>query len=1020
MELGQEIQHFSLISSLGKGGMGEVFLALDNRLGRNVALKFLSADLCAQPDHVNRFIREARAASSLNHPNVCTIHEINDSGPRPFIAMEFIEGETLAQMIVRSRRGVYQTIEVALQVADALAEAHKNGLIHRDIKPANIIVSPTGRVKLLDFGLAKQVDRKHAGSEELSITRDGMIVGTASYMSPEQTRGLDVDERTDVWSLGVTMYEMLTGIHPFAGETLADTLASILTQEPIPIKRIVPGLPKALEDLVSHCLKKKIDERLASCSDLQARLRLLESELDIVETFDTIHGSVKRDDPTVAFEHATTEVALEKVTGKEIRKRNLRPNNLPERYDPILGRDKEISEVVALLRDDRVRLVTLTGIGGTGKTRLAEAVAENMLVDFEDGVFLVELGAITQKELIIQQIAGSLGIEDHGGKALDKLLSEHLNGKNILLVLDNFEQIVNGAAELTSLFDSSDRLKMLVTSRVLLNLSVEREYTVPPLELPSGSQSTDVLSSNPAIRLFVDRASTVRPTFELTEKNVEMVRAICSRLEGLPLAIELAAARMRVLSPAAIHEKLDDSLRLLAGGAGDIPERHRTMRGMVKWSYDLLSEPERSMFIQLSVFRGGFRFEAAEAVCMTDGNGGPEAFELLASFADKSLLYKKETASGELRFHILEVVREFAAEELQATGREFEAGKHHAEYFTQFAELMEPRIQAGDADVFPVLEEDHDNFRSAIRWSLDNDPALAVRLVVALRNFWILHGHLNEGFAWLADASDVGDPPADLRFTLMNGLGLAARFRGDHDAARKAYVAGLAAGEEAGDKTGIAISSRGLGLVLMQSGDIEAARSHFERGLEISRELEDDLGIAMSLSFLGDLYRSAGDYSAAAQPIESSVEIFRKIGRRAALADALNNLGSVLIVQNNFTKGKACFSEAFEIAHNLGNKITISHSLDGFAAIALHNGDLAACARLSGAADAMRESVGYKIEPAEMRFRDSYFEKLRKKLSASELSDETEKGRQVELAALAEMVSGSRNTIKPSEDVITA
>ncbi len=1008
MKPGQDIQHFTLLSSLGKGGMGEVFLARDNRLGRNVALKFLAEEFCSQKDHVTRFVREARAASSLNHPNVCTIHEISDSAPRPFIAMEYVEGETLAQMIVRNRRGVNQAIAIALQAADALAEAHRSGLVHRDVKPANIIVTPSGRVKLLDFGLAKQVTRGLSGPEEASITREGMIVGTASYMSPEQTRGREVDERTDVWSLGVTLYEMLTGVHPFAGESIADTLAAILTKDPKPVSEIISVVPPSLSLLIAKCVSKDPEDRIASSKEFLASLRNVEAEMksrtDSVATAELGNG---REEPTASLELATTEFAVEKVTGEEIRRRNLRPNNLPERFDRILGREREISEIAAMLRDRRTRLITLAGIGGTGKTRLAEAVGEELLADLSDGVFLVELGSITDKELILRQVAGTLGVEERGGKETDELLAEHLRGRSMLLILDNFEQVADGAGELLKLLEASDRLKLLVTSRVILNLSIEREYSVPPLELPDGTTPPETLSDNPAVRLFIERASSVRPNFEFSEKNADKIARICSRLEGLPLAIELAAARMRVLSPTAILEKLDDKLRLLGAGADDLPERHRTMRGMVGWSYNLLGESERVLFRRLSVFRGGFRLEAAEDVCSSlNAATGVETFEILASLVEKSLVIKRELGGGELRFNMLEVVREFAAEELAASGEDFEALELHARYFTSFAEEMEPKVQAGEADTFRRLEEDHDNFRSALRWSLASAPDLAIRLAVALRNFWILHGHLNEGFGWLAAASEIGGPPAGARFKLMNGLGLAARFRGDHETARRAYIAGLAAGEEAGDKAGIAISCRGLGLVLMQRGEGQAASEHFERGLEISRGLGDELGIAMSLSFLGDLYRSLGDYDAAGAPFEDSVEIFRRLGRRAALADALNNLGTVYSARGITAAATDCFREAFDIASDLGNKITMSHSLDGFAAIALESSNPALAAIFAGAADAMRKSVGYQIEPAEKRFREIYMQKLTGQLHEDEIATHFEAGAAYGTRDLVTLISG--------------
>lgn len=999
--IGQNIERFKILSLLGKGGMGEVFLANDESLGRKVALKFLNEEFCSDPGHVTRFLREARAASALNHQNVCTIHEISDHGARPFIAMEFIEGETLAQMIVRCRRGLHQSVNIAVQAADALSAAHAIGIVHRDIKPANIIVTPGGKVKLLDFGLAKQISGDIANLKDISVTRDGMIVGTASYMSPEQARGLNVDGRTDIWSLGICIFEMITGVQPFVGETAADTLALILTREPPPVASLVPGIPASFQNVISKCLRKRPEERYASCDELFSDLKDLESRYGDIAQLTPLLGRVQKEEKTLVFEQATTEVAVDKITGQDIKDRDLHPNNLPERYDVMVGREKEIADLVTLIKKANTRLVTLTGIGGTGKTRLAEAVATELLPDFSDGVFMVELGNLTQGALIIPAIADSLGIEDRGGSSISELLADHLAKKRILLVLDNFEQLDDGSGIVAGLIEAAPSLKMIVTSRTTLNLSVEKEFHVPPLDIPATGIDKSAPSS--AVLLFADRAAQVRPNFALTEQNTAVIAEICSRLEGLPLAIELAAARMRVLSPQNILRKLDDKLTLLGGGPEDRPERHRTMRGMVKWSYDLLSEPEQEMFRRLAVFRGGFRLEAAEEVCMVSGPADLEPFELIASLTEKSLLTRRELANGEMRLQMLEVVREYALEALIESNEEDVIKRRHARYFADFSDEAERYIQTTEsAKWLDRLDEDHDNLRAAMRWTLEKDPDMAVRLAVSLRNFWILHGHLNEGFEWLMAASSVGKPPANARFKLMNGLGLAARFRGDHEAARRAYVAGLKAGEEAEDLPGIAISCRGLGLVLMQSGDTEEAAAQFQRGLDISQSLGDDLGVAMSLSFIGDLHRAAAQYAKAKPLIERSVELFRKIGRRAALGDALNNLAAACAELDDIELASDHFLEALGIAADLKNKITLSHSIDGFAAIALKRGDPKRSARLSSAAENMRESVGYKIEPAERMFRDSYRSVLMNELSAEEMRIEEEAGRQMPAYALSD------------------
>ena len=544
-----------------------------------------------------------------------------------------------------------------------------------------------------------------------------------------------------------------------------------------------------------------------------------------------------------------------------------------------------------------------------------------------------------------------------------------------------------------------------------------------------------------AVRLFVERARAAKPHFRLTAENATVIGAICERLDGLPLAIELAAARIRILSPAAILGRLENSLGLLTGGALDLPKRQQTMRGAVDWSYDLLDESEKSLFRRLAVFAGGLRIEAAEEVgAWQKAEGGkepdsvdeklflptaygrlPTVLDGITSLIDKSLLIQKEQPDGEARFRMLEVVRDFALESLDTAGETQAVRRIHAEHFIAFAERAEPFVQAAQsAEWLDRLEEEHDNLRAAMRWSLDNDPSMAVRLAVALRNFWLLHSHLSEGYAWLKAASEhSGRLSAPLRFKLMNGLGLVARWRGDYETAGNAYADGLAAGKEADDKQGIALSSRGLGLVAMQQGDIPASKEYFESGLEISRELNDKFGIALSLSFLGDLARTEGNSSAARPIFEEALKLFRELDNKSAISDTLNNLGAAALGDGDPQAAAKHFAEALQTAGELGNKITISCSLDGFGAIAAARGGFDLAARLSGAAKNLRESIGYKIEPAERVFRDAYLSKVQESMEKDSFEAEQEGGRNMLLEdacaeALQSIVTLEKTQILPA------
>lgn len=985
-EIGQTFAQYTIISALGSGGMGEVFLAEDKKLGRRAALKFLSPEFACDREHMERFVREARAASSLNHPNICTIYEISDTSKPPYIAMEYVEGETVAAMIRRRRRTITESIRIAIQVAEALAEAHGQGLIHRDVKPANMIVNSKARVKMLDFGLAKRVSADELAADPQFITHAGVVLGTASYMSPEQARGLEVDHRSDIWSLGVCLYEMLTATLPFKGETAADTFASILTSEPKPPSAIISDIPSELDAITLRALRRSRGDRFQSIEDMLAELRSAELA---DAPFGRRPTSPQPDEPTEVFATAPTEHNPALETDEDAPRRS-NPNNLTATFDRIIGRETEIAELFRRLQDPQTRLITMTGVGGTGKTTLARAVAGRSLQKFRDGVYFIEMADVARADVVAATIAQALGIKEEAGRPILDLLKQHLSDKQMLVVIDNFEQIVEAAPQIAELLKAANGLKLLVTSRELLRLAAEVEFQVPPLYLPDVSAVPfEEMRDSEAIVLFTERARSVRPEFALTQENVGDVAAICARLDGLPLAIELAAARIKILSPASLLAKLENRLSLLTGGARDLPERQQTIRGAVMWSYDLLAEAEKRVFGELSAFSGGFRIDAAEFVCGMVGGADPSEFlDIVSSLIDKSLLIRKDTPDGESRFRMLEVVRDLAGETLRDRGMLDVIRRRHAEFFTGLGSKAEPLLQSAESGLWLTrLHEEHDNLRAAMAWSLVNDPEMAIRLAVSVRNYWIVQSHLTEGFGWLKAAWETGfAPPPELRFKLLNGLGLAARFCGDLATARRAYEAGLAAGREAGDKQGSALSNRGLGLVAMQQGDMAAAREFFDSGLRTSRELDDKYGIAMSLSFLGDLARTEGRYADAKPLFEEAVGLFRSLENLTAVSDGLNNLGAAKVCLGDAAGAAESFAEALRGARELSNRITISCSLDGFAAVAAERADVRLAAMLSGAAEHLRRSVGYTIEPAEAKLRDHYVSALRTVMTEAEMA----------------------------------
>ncbi len=484
---GTTLGFYRIHEKLGSGGMGEVYLAEDTRLERKLALKLLKPKIAKDKDRMRRFVQEAKTASALNHPNIITIFEIGEINEFHFIATELIEGRTLHQRLNDGPFSIAEAVEVAIQVTRGLQAAHEAGIIHRDIKPENVMIRPDGLVKILDFGIAKLSEKVHgdkidaeAATVVESYTHPGIVVGTVSYMSPEQARGLPVDARSDIFSFGILLYELLSGRQPFTGETINHTIVAILENEPPPLNAFLRDYPAAIEVIIRRCLQKRPADRFQTAAEIHEEFRKLQRALDAdadnwdrsrsltrAETLpgiDTTDGSGKRTQPSPAAS---------------------RPSNLTQELTSLIGRETEIDDIIDLLRSSDAPIVTLTGIGGTGKTRLARAVARAALPNFKDGVFFVDLSSIVNPELVLPTIASALGIDEARGRPFVEVIRQNIANKNILLVIDNFEQLLSAASQLAELDVASPDLRILLTSRELLNLSREVEFPVQPLATPS-------------------------------------------------------------------------------------------------------------------------------------------------------------------------------------------------------------------------------------------------------------------------------------------------------------------------------------------------------------------------------------------------------------------------------------------------------------------------------------------------------------------------------------------------------
>jgi len=698
------------------------------------------------------------------------------------------------------------------------------------------------------------------------------------------------------------------------------------------------------------------------------------------------------------------------------------PNNLTLPNNPIVGREKEILEIENLLRGNR--LITLTGIGGTGKTRLAQEIACRMLSEFADGVFFIALAAVRNAELVASEIANTLGVKESGGKNLMTAMRDFLGEKKMLLVVDNFEQIVSAAPVLAELLAAASDLKILATSRALLHLKPEREFIVPPLALPPdlGLQITGdklqianrklQIEENESVKLFTERAQAIKSNFSLTEDNAEIVAEICRRLEGLPLAIELAAARIKILSPPQILERLENRLKLLTGGAKDLPARQQTIRGTIEWSYDLLDEIERVLLERLAVFAGGFTIEAVESVVLRPSSfvnnlsslvkntandkeqmirdKGQLTIDILngiTSLVENSLLVQTETAAGESRFRLLEVVREYGLEKLAEDGELLEMRRGHADFFLALAKTAQPNLSGAEQlKWLSILETEHDNLRAALAWSLENDLEAALRTVRAIWQFWHVRGHLTEGSANLRSVlSRTEHLLVPVRGEALVGAGILECLRGDNDKAREFYTEARVLGEKIGDADIIAGALNGLGIVAGRQGDETAARAFLEAGLKVSQAAKNQRIIGLFLNNLGEHARRRGDYSEARRLYADTLAIQRSLGNTRIVAIALGNLGRVSYLQNDFAVARKFYAESLEINRSLGDLHSIALLLDGFAGLKAETQPERA-AQLLGAANALRGKVGSDFDKADAEFYKRIYQTVKVNLAKEDLA----------------------------------
>lgn len=639
--------------------------------------------------------------------------------------------------------------------------------------------------------------------------------------------------------------------------------------------------------------------------------------------------------------------------------------NFPAQFTSFVGRQQEIDEVRNLLLRPDVRLLTLTGTGGVGKTRLGLQVVMEMPDVFHDGVFFVGLAPIRDPALVLFAIARSLGLEEQAAQSVSDALKDHLKDREVLLMLDNLEQVVLAAPFLSELLTACPRLKILVTSRTVLHLQEEWEFTVPSLAPPdlNLTPAEGGVELNPAVALFIERAQGARPGFAINSENAAAVAEICVRLDGLPLAIELAATRIKILSPAALLERLQPSLPLLTGGARDAPERQQTLRATLDWSYQLLEPAEQRLFQRLAVFVGGCSLEAIEAVCLASGETQVDILDALAALVDHSLVRQASGREQAPRFAMLETVREYAYEQLSRTAEREAVRQLHQAYYLHFAEEAQPELSGPrQAEWLDRLEQEHANFRAALEFcQRSNKIEEGLRLGAALAGLWVKRGHLSEGRKWLAMVVSLGAAArSEHQARALLGAGSLAMAQGDRPAAQQLFEQSLTLFREAGDDKGVAETLTALGGVPFQGGDYPRAHELLTQALELWRRLDNSRGIAATLHRIGDLARVRSDYGTARSLIGESLEIRRGLGDVQGMADALSDLALVCVAQGDETAASPLWDESLTLYRRLGDGRGIASTLGNLGRLAYRRGDYITAGNLLSESLTMRRELDDK------------------------------------------------------------
>ncbi|MGQ4615889.1 protein kinase domain-containing protein [Nocardia sp. R7R-8] len=992
---------------IGRGGFGVVYRCWQPALDRMVAVKVSTAGL--DEDNRARFLREQRAMGRLTgQPNIVTVLEVGatESG-RPYLVMPYHPLDSLDAWIRKNGPlPMEQVLAVGEKIAGALAVAHRLGIVHRDVKPANILLTEQGEPALTDFGIAHITGGFR--------TAAGTLTGSPAFTAPEVLEGEAPTAAADVYGLGATLFCALTGHAAFerrSGENVVTQFLRITTQA-VPDLRD-RGIPDDVAALVATAMSRNGRDRPSAAAFGEAIREVRQRHgysVDAVARADSTSAGGNRQ-PSVRQTRPPSMVTDRNGSG-----------NLPLELTSFIGRRHEVSEVKSLLSASR--LVTLTGVGGVGKTRLAVRAAMQSRRDFDDGAWLVDLSEVSDPALVVDVVAATLGVRNELGARLLDVLIGFLESREVLLVLDNCEHVVAAVAELAdALLRTCSGVRMLATSREPLNIAGEAVLRVSPLTVPDPERES-ALQGMPrfdAVTLFADRAAAVVPGFHLEEDNKSAVAQICARLDGLPLAIELAAARMRTISPQQILARLTDRYTLLTRGSRTAPSRQQTLRWCIDWSYELCAPAEQRLWARLSVFASSFELDAAEEICGTGLTGGsesePAVLDALSSLVDKSILIREES-SRRVRFRLLETMREYGREKLRESGEYDDLRRRHRAWYRKLVSDADAGwISERQLDWIARLEREQPNMREALECCLSEHTEEAaetgLRMVSELFEFWSLRGLFGEGRFWLDRvlAHPSTQSVADRVNALRVGCQIAAA-QADFPSAAAFLAEARVLAERAPSRRLEAEISYADGLRALAAGAAADAAAALERAVDL---LDSDGAGSLytsAVTVLGWAYEVVGDIPRAVEVYRRTIGITEACGETFYRSVALRGLGDAAWQQGDPDLAERSLEEALRLDRRTSSPTITAFGLETLSRIAADRGDAERAAVLMGAAQGMWR-MGTEVGTVVLnmwRFHDEYERATRRKLGARGFETALERGGAMGLDAAISYALGEQRT----------